>query len=193
MRLSTLILLVILGVIGYKIWDVLNVPKAPPPVAMTTPAAVTSPPAPVEQRPQEWPRSALEVIHGKVAQITADGLLISTTLVEAAPITGHRSITSENIREAQQKADDEDRRLYGPVMTMQNGTALREAREIPVTKASGMLMLKDYPGEKQVAPGATINVVAAPLGNLHYTVRFNAPPEKSGSWLQNYKGIMDPK
>jgi hypothetical protein len=192
MRLSTLILLLILGVIGYKIWELLNVPTPPPVAAVATPMPFTPPPTPAQQRPQEWPRSALEVIHGKVTQVIPDGLIIATTTVELAPISSHHAVTPDVVREAQRKGEEEDQRLFGPVMTMQNGTSLREAREIPTTKASGMLLLKDYPAELHLAPGATVNVVAAPLGNLQYTMRFNAPPEKPGSWLLNHKGALDP-
>ncbi len=184
MKLSTLLVIALLGFIAYR----LSSPQRP--VETSSAEPTPTPLAPAKTKPSRPLPPAknpaaedLIVVHGIVSQVGDDSLVIECTAPDDGGIGRIRldatASTGDSLNLAQ-AAINHDLKIYGKVVKISGGNLLA-AEWIPAKKATGVLRLYDFPGA--LKRGSKVNVVAAPLGEDAYTVSFKEPEEVRKAWM----------
>jgi hypothetical protein len=207
MKLSTLFLAVVFAGVCYLVWISLpqqsapgtassssaSVPVSPSPATPTltpAPSALPTAPSPAPVLMQ-CKREDLVLVHGVVSRIQPKGITVDCTPPDDAGVGSLPPQGRESARKRlQQFTEDNDKRTYGPVMTLEGGR-YHETDSIPSRRAQGTILLIGHPEQQTLTIGHRIHVVAAPVDNLTvYTMVFQAPAGSSNSWMWK-KSKMD--
>ena len=193
MKISTFLLMVLTGIAVYGIWSQKNaeVPAPAAPIVVPVyPKART--PVPATPHPAVWQRGELQQVHGKVVEVNADGLVVACTWYNEEGSLKHFGHSPEAHRNAREYAAQMDEREYGRLMCMEGGV-YRAASFTPDDRASTTILLVGHPLQAQLGVGSLVNVVAAPLPNLVYTMHYELAADRPGNWMWQGKTSLDIK
>jgi hypothetical protein len=186
MKLSTLI---VLGIVGLLVYSVFNFNSQRAGQAAAQADATPAPTTPVQGPLPEVHVTSLTIIRGQVVDSNAAGLVVNCDYVAKLSPSAQakwRQIANDAgdiVKGLPQMAQAEaDRTTFGPLQALGKNGQMQIASSTPQHRATGKVILQGLP----VRNGGMVHIVAAPITSIAgfptYTVRFNV---MGGSWMWN--------
>jgi hypothetical protein len=191
MKLSTLLILGLLGFIAWRLWQFEQERAVSQLVPGHVPVLAT--PTPFPER-SAWKREELVLVRGAVLAKVPEGLIVET-IPKALPrptpqLPRGANTTDAAARRAQalQAAEEND---FGATHETLRGKWVNTDFE-PRLTADGLVLVVAYPNTQSLPLGTKIKVVTAPLQNLYpyqgirleaFTVGYDLEAEKAGGWM----------
>lgn len=191
MKFSTLLILGLLGFLGWRYWQ----SEQPRAVSQASPAPVptAAAPTPIPER-TVWKRDELVLVRGEVLAKVPEGLIVETVEKArprlTAPLPRGANKTDEAARRAHALQEEEETD-FGPTHETIHGNWVTTDFQ-PRLKAEGLVFVVAYPDWQSLPSGARIKVVTAPLQNTYrylgvpleaFTAGYDLEPEKPGGWM----------